>query len=334
MPMSLFLVTGADGFIGSHLVEHLLASGRSVKALCAYNSTGSLGWLDTLEPSMKSQINIVLGDIRDPQFVRETVRGCDTVMHLAALIAIPYSYIAPQSYVDTNITGTLNVLQACRDLETSRLVLTSTSETYGSAQYVPIDESHPLVGQSPYAATKIAADQLALSYWLSFSTPLSILRPFNTYGPRQSARAVIPTIISQINSGSDTIKLGSLYPTRDFNFVSDTCAAFEAIATCDAALGKTVNACSSYEISIGDTVNLISELMGREISILSDDQRHRPPLSEVNRLLGDNSLLCSLTNWRPRYSGLDGFRLGLKKTIDWFSQPENIARYNPDIYSI
>ena len=332
--MSLTLVTGADGFIGSHLVEALVLAGHNVRPFCLYNSYGSWGWLDSLPASIKDQLDVVLGDIRDPLSVRDAMRGCDNVFHLAALIAIPYSYVAPASYVDTNIHGTLNVVQAARDLGVSRVVHTSTSETYGSAQFVPITEDHPLVGQSPYAASKIGADQIALSYWRSFETPVSVLRPFNTYGPRQSARAVIPTIITQIAAGQRLIKLGSLSPTRDFNFVADTCSAFLAIASCDQALGHVVNAASNFEISIGDTAALIAEVMNADVEISTDEQRLRPEASEVNRLFGDNNRLRQLTNWHPTYSGLDGFKRGLMITADWFTDPANLSGYRPSSYVV
>ena len=328
------LVTGADGFIGSHLVEALLEAGHQVRAFCIYNSNGSWGWLDTLSVVNKAQIEVVLGDIRDPLCVREAMRGCEQVFHLAALIAIPYSYVAPASYVDTNIHGTLNVVQAARDLGVKRVVHTSTSETYGTAQFVPITEEHPLVGQSPYAASKIGADQIALSYWRSFETPVMVLRPFNTYGPRQSARAVIPTIITQIAAGARQIKLGALSPTRDFNFVADTCAAFIALANSDAALGQVINAASNFEISIGDTAALIAEVMNVELTIETDEQRLRPEGSEVNRLFGDNTLLRELTGWQPAFGGLDGFRCGLAITAEWFSDPANLARYRPGSYAV
>lgn len=328
------LVTGADGFIGSHLVEYLLLSGNEVKAFCLYNSLGSWGWLDSLPDMSKAAIEVVLGDIRDPICVREAMRGCDQVFHLAALIAIPYSYVAPASYVDTNIHGTLNVIQAARDLGVGRVVHTSTSETYGTAQFVPITEDHPLVGQSPYAASKIGADQIALSYWRSFETPITVLRPFNTYGPRQSARAVIPTIITQIAAGRRKIRLGALSPTRDFNFVSDTCAAFQSLANCNAALGQVVNAASNFEISIGETASLIANVMNVDLEISTDEKRLRPAGSEVNRLFGDNSLLRQLTDWQPLYGGIDGFKRGLTETAEWFSDPHNLTRYRPDSYSI
>ena len=328
------LVTGADGFIGSHLTEALLATGHQVRAFCLYNSNGSWGWLDGLPKATKADLEVVLGDIRDPICVREAIRGCEQVFHLAALIAIPYSYVAPASYVDTNIHGTLNVVQASRDLGISRVVHTSTSETYGNAQFVPITEDHPQVGQSPYAASKIGADQIALSYWHSFDTPVAVLRPFNTYGPRQSARAVIPTIITQIAAGQSQIKLGALSPTRDFNFVADTCSAFMAVAECDGALGQVVNAASNFEISIGETASLIAEVMNVELEIITDEQRLRPQGSEVSRLFGDSTRLRELTGWQPQYGGLDGFRRGLTRTAEWFSDPANLACYRPSRYAV
>jgi NAD dependent epimerase/dehydratase len=331
---SRILVTGADGFIGSHLVEALLAAGHPVRAFCLYNSLGSWGWLDSLAPALQAELEVVLGDIRDPLCVREAMRGCEQVFHLAALIAIPYSYTAPASYIDTNIHGTLNVVQAARDLGVQRVVHTSTSETYGTAQFVPISEDHPLVGQSPYAASKIGADQLALSYWRSFETPVAVLRPFNTYGPRQSARAVIPTIISQIAAGQRQIRLGALSPTRDFNYVADTCAAFLAVASSDAALGQVINAASHFEISIGDTAALIAEVMNVPVEILTDEQRLRPGASEVSRLFGDNTRLRQLTGWQPAYGGREGFRRGLERTVEWFSDPANLARYRPCTYAV
>ena len=328
------LVTGADGFIGSHLVETLLAAGHPVRAFCLYNSLGSWGWLDSLPPGLQSELEVVLGDIRDPMCVREAMRGCEQVFHLAALIAIPHSYAAPASYIDTNIHGTLNVVQAARDLGVQRVIQTSTSETYGTAQFVPITEDHPLVGQSPYAASKIGADQIALSYWRSFETPVTVLRPFNTYGPRQSARAVIPTIISQIAAGQRQLRLGALSPTRDFNYVADTCAAFLAVARSDAALGQVINAASHFEISVGDTAALIAEVMNTQVEIITDEQRLRPGASEVNRLFGDNTRLRQLTGWQPAYGGLEGFRRGLERTAFWFSDPANLARYKPATYAV
>ena len=332
--MKKVLVTGADGFIGSHLVELLVKKGYEVKAFCLYNSNNSYGWIDDLDESIKNNIEIILGDIRDFMSVKDAMRGCNMVFHLAALIAIPYSYIAPKSYIDTNITGTLNVVQSARELNLEKVIHTSTSETYGSAQFVPIDETHPLVGQSPYAASKIGADQIALSYWRSFDTPISVIRPFNTYGPRQSARAVIPTIITQIATGKRDIKLGAITPTRDFNYVEDTCKAFIAIAESKKSIGKVINSASNFEISIGDTVNLITEIMNVDVNIITDEERLRPNKSEVNRLFGENSLLLELTNWDPKYIGNDGFRKGLKLTIDWFSEPSNLKYYNPYKYTV
>lgn len=328
------LVTGADGFIGSHLVEELLRRGERVRAFCIYNSRGSWGWLDTLPPELKPNLDVVLGDIRDPQCVNDAVSGCDIVYHLAALIAIPYSYSAAASYINTNIHGTLNVLQASRRHHVRRVVHTSTSETYGSAQFVPITEEHPLVAQSPYAASKIGADQLALSFWRSFDTPVTVLRPFNTYGPRQSARAVIPTIISQIASGYKTIKLGSLSPTRDFNFVTDTCNAFIEVSKSNDTLGQVINSASNFEISIGQTAELIASVMNADIDIVEDTDRVRPESSEVNRLFGDNSRLLSLTSFKPSYPGLEGFRAGLLLTAQWFTNPENLQFYRPEEYSV
>ncbi|WP_449265833.1 NAD-dependent 4,6-dehydratase LegB [Ferrovibrio xuzhouensis] len=322
------LVTGADGFIGSHLAELLVQSGRKVRALCQYNSFSSWGWLD--QSPLKGDMEIVLGDVRDPAQMRTLMRGVDTAFHLAALIAIPYSYQAPTSYVDTNVQGTLNVLQAALDNNVPRVIQTSTSEVYGTARYAPIDEKHPLQAQSPYSATKIGADALAYSYFSSFGLPVVIARPFNTYGPRQSARAVIPTVITQLLSGSRRIKLGSLSPTRDFNFVLDTCAGFLALAGCDEAVGQTVNIGSGREISIGDTVQMIARLLQVDVEIECDQQRLRPDNSEVERLLCDNSLITALTGFGP------GFTLeeGLAITIEWFRDPANIARYKADIYNV
>ena len=328
------LVTGADGFIGSHLVEMLVKKGFKVKAFCFYNSNGSWGWLDTLDDEVKKNLEVVLGDIRDPQMVRNAMKNCSHVYHLAALIAIPYSYHAPSSYVDTNIHGTLNIVQAARDLGLEKVIHTSTSETYGTAQYVPIDEKHPQVGQSPYAASKIGADQIALSYWKSFNTPVSIIRPFNTYGPRQSSRAVIPTIISQIASGEKIIKLGATTPTRDFNFVLDTCRAFLSVGNNKNTIGKILNASSNFEISIGDTVKLIAEVMNSDVEVIKDKDRMRPETSEVNRLFGDNKYIKSLTDWEPQFDGINGFKRGLEITSDWFSDPNNLSKYKSNSYII
>ena len=325
--MKKVFITGADGFIGSHLVELLLEKGFDVTAFCIYNSNGSWGWLDSIPESKKKEIKIFLGDIRDPSCVKEAMKGADTVFHLASLIAIPYSYIAPSSYIETNIHGTLNVLQAARDLDVKKIVHTSTSETYGSAQFVPITEDHPLVGQSPYSASKIGADQMAISFWKSFALPVTILRPFNTYGPRQSNRAVIPQIITQIAKGEKQIKLGALTPTRDFNFVSDTCEAFFSVAKAESTVGEIINSASNFEISIEKTALLISELMNTSIKIESEGERLRPSNSEVNRLFGSNEKIISLTNWRQNYKGIEGFKKGLKITIDWFTNQENLSLY-------
>ena len=328
--MKKILVTGADGFIGSHLVELLVEEGFDVTALCIYNSSGSWGWLENISPVIKKDIEVILGDVRDPLCVKQAMRGCDTVFHLAALIAIPYSYIAPSSYIDTNIHGTLNVLQAARDLDVRKLVHTSTSETYGTAQFVPITEDHPLVGQSPYSASKIGADHMAISYWKSFELPVTILRPFNTYGPRQSNRAVIPQIITQISQGKNQIKLGALSPTRDFNFVADTCKAFLAVARSKNTLGEIINSASNFEISIEKTALLISELMNHSIEIVSEEKRKRPLNSEVNRLYGSNKKIFSLTDWSLDYGGIEGFKKGLKITIDWFANTKNLSMYKSD----
>jgi len=321
-------VTGAEGFIGSHLVESLIDKGYEVTALCLYNSFGSFGWLDTITKDKKSNLNVILGDIRDPLSIKEGMKGSEIVFHLAALISIPYSYIAPSSYVDTNVKGTLNVLQIARELEVPRIIHTSTSETYGSAQYVPINESHPLIAQSPYAASKIGADQMALSYWKTFSLPVTVLRPFNTYGPRQSNRAVIPQIITQIAKKKNKLQLGSLLPTRDFNFVKDTCEAFIATANSTKTIGEVINSASNFEISIGRTAELISEIMNSTIEIESDSERIRPETSEVNRLYGCNQKIISLTNWQPKYSGMNGFKKGLEITIEWFLDPTNLEFYS------
>jgi NAD dependent epimerase/dehydratase len=328
------LVTGADGFIGSHLTEALVRSGYDVKAFVLYNSFNSWGWLDHCPPDVKGKLEAFAGDIRDPHGVKEAMKGCDAVLHLAALIAIPYSYHSPDTYVDTNIKGTLNVLQAARELGVRRVVHTSTSEVYGTAQFVPITEAHPLQGQSPYSATKIAADQLAYSFYASFNLPVVIVRPFNTYGPRQSARAVIPTIITQIANGKQKIKLGAVSPTRDFNYVNDTVAGFIAALNSDAGCGEVINFGSNFEISVGDTVQLIAEAMGKEIEIVTDDSRLRPSNSEVERLWADNSKARELFGWSPQYAGRDGFKRGLAETAEWFVNPENLRGYKADIYNI
>jgi NAD dependent epimerase/dehydratase len=328
------LVTGADGFIGSHLTEHLVRSGVDVRAFVYYNSFNSWGWLDDADPNILQSLDVFAGDIRDPNGVRTAMQGCDVVLHLAALIAIPYSYHSPDTYVDTNVKGTLNVVQAARELEVERVVHTSTSEVYGTARFVPITEEHPLQGQSPYSASKIGADQIAQSFQLSFGTPVSIIRPFNTYGPRQSARAVIPTIITQIANGVRQLKLGAVHPTRDFNFVRDTVRGFVAVAECDAAIGQVVNVGSNYEISVGDTARLIAELMGQEVEFITDEQRMRPAGSEVERLWADNSKARELTGWAPEYPGVEGLRRGLRETIAWFGERENLRRYKSGLYNI
>jgi len=327
------LVTGADGFIGSHLVELLIESGFKTRALAVYNSLNTWGWLDRIAPQMRTELDVVTGDIRDAQCVEEAMRDCDIVLHLGALIAIPYSYRAPQSYVDTNVSGTLNVLQAAKRLGTSRVICTSTSEVYGTAQFVPITEEHPLNAQSPYAATKIGADQMALSFYRSFGTPVTVLRPFNTYGPRQSARAVIPTIISQIAAGSRSIKLGALKPTRDFTYVRDTARGFIQAMQCDAALGRVVNIGSGFEISISDTVMAIAEAMGVDIEVVADPARMRPDASEVERLFAGTQLARDLFGWAPEFGGRDGFVRGLAKTAEWFGIAENMAMYRADRFN-
>lgn len=327
------LVTGADGFIGSHLVEGLVAAGHDVRAFVLYNSFNSWGWLDRAPEAVRASLDVFAGDIRDPHGVKTAMKGCDAVLHLAALIAIPFSYHSPDSYVDTNVKGTLNVLQAARELGLRRVVHTSTSEVYGTARFVPITEEHPLQGQSPYSATKIAADQLAYSFYASFGLPVVIARPFNTYGPRQSARAVIPTIITQIASGRREIRLGALAPTRDFSFVKDTVAAFVAALQSDAGLGEVVNFGSNFEISVGDTARTIAQAMGRDVEVVADSERLRPAQSEVERLWADNGKAARLFGWRPSYGGHEGFRRGLEETIAWFTG-ENLAGYRPDRYNI
>jgi len=328
------LITGAGGFIGSHLTEELVRMGCNVRAFLLYNSYNSWEWLDHSPFEIKDKMEIFLGDIRDPHGVKKAMIGCDMVLHLAALIAIPYSYHSPDTYLDTNTKGTLNVLQAARELSVERVIHTSTSEVYGTASFVPITEEHPLQGQSPYSATKIAADQLALSFYCSFGTPVTIIRPFNTYGPRQSARAVIPTIITQLLAGSKQLKLGSTHPTRDFSFVKDTVSGFKAVIEADSVKGEVINIGSGFEISIGETVALISEIMGLKPEIVSDDQRVRPQLSEVERLWADNSKACRLLNWQPEFAGREGFIRGLQETIAWFTDPDNLKFYKSGIYNI
>jgi len=326
------LITGADGFIGSHLAETLVQTGYDVRAMVQYNSFSSCGWLDT-SPYAHS-MEIVSGDVRDDNFIRRAVSGCETVFHLAALIAIPYSYIAPKSYIDTNVTGTLNVVQACRDLDVKRLVHTSTSEVYGTARFVPITENHPLQPQSPYSASKIGADQIALSFHHAFQTPVTVMRPFNTYGPRQSVRAVIPAIITQLAAGSRSISLGALTPTRDFNFITDTVQGFIAMAQSKDVIGKIINFGSNFEISVEDTVHLIGEIMDIEFDIVCDEQRLRPAGSEVERLWCDNTLARTLTRWKPAYAGREGFRKGLSETVEWFCRPENLSSYKTGGYYV
>ncbi len=326
--MKKVLVTGADGFIGSHLTESLLEQGYNVKAFVYYNSFNTWGWLDTLPQEKQKEIEVFTGDIRDPNGVREAMTGVDEVFHLAALIAIPFSYHSPDSYVDTNIKGTLNVLQAARQLQTHRVLVTSTSEVYGTAQYVPIDEKHPYQGQSPYSATKIGADRLAESFYRSFDLPLSIVRPFNTYGPRQSARAVIPTIISQLLAGKEEIQLGALTPTRDFNYVKDTAAGFIAIAKSEKTIGEEINIATQQEISIGALAEEIIRQINPAARILCDEQRLRPEKSEVNRLLGSNEKLKALTDWKQQYT----FAQGIAETIGWMR--EHMNAYKADIYNV
>lgn len=328
------LVTGADGFIGSHLVEHLVREGHDVRAFVLYNSFSSLGWLDDAPADVRGRFETFPGDVRDPNGVRTAMKDCDIVLHLAALIAIPYSYHSPDTYVDTNVKGTLNIVQAARDLGVSKIVHTSTSEVYGTARFVPITEEHPMQGQSPYSATKIGADQLAMSFYSSFETPVAIIRPFNTYGPRQSARAVLPSIITQIAAGTRRLNLGATHPTRDFNFVSDTVRGFVAVAEADAAVGEVINIGSNFEISVGDSVALVAELMGAEIEVAVDEQRLRPAKSEVERLWASNAKAAELTGWSPQYGGRDGFRRGLEETIGWFRDPANLAKYKANTYAI
>lgn len=328
--MKNILVTGADGFIGSHLTEHLVKQGYNVKAFVYYNSFNSWGWIDALPKAVKDHIEIFSGDIRDPNGVRIAMEDCDTVFHLAALIAIPFSYHSPDSYVDTNIKGTLNILQAAKLLSTKRILVTSTSEVYGTAQFVPITEDHPFQGQSPYSATKIGADRLAESFYCSFDLPITIVRPFNTYGPRQSARAVIPTIITQLHNGFKKIKLGSLTPTRDLLYVKDTVNGFIEIAKSKKTIGEEINIATQSEISIGDLAQEIINQINPEAKIISDGQRVRPEKSEVNRLFGSNEKIKQLTNWELKHSLKDG----LAETIKWFSNKENLAKYKAGIYNV
>lgn len=327
------LITGADGFIGSHLTEALVRAGYEVRAFVFYNSFNSLGWLDQCSEDVSGNFEVFAGDIRDPNGVRAAMKGCDAVLHLAALIAIPYSYHSPDTYVDTNIKGTLNVVQAARDLGVGKVVHTSTSEVYGTARSVPVTEDHPLQGQSPYSASKIGADQIAISFYTSFDTPIAILRPFNTYGPRQSARAVIPTIITQIASGKRKIKLGAVHPTRDFTYVTDTVAGFVAALGSDRSVGEVINIGSNFEISIGDTARAIADVMGADIEILVDDQRLRPEKSEVERLWASNDKARDLLGWTPAFGGREGFRRGLGETVAWFTNAAHLAAYKSDVYN-
>ena len=332
--MKRVLVTGADGFIGSHLAEALVRRGLSVRAFVLYNSFNSWGWLDRAPQDIRDGLDVFAGDIRDPHGVREAMQGCDTVLHLAALIAIPYSYHSPDTYIDTNIKGTLNVLQAARALAVEKLVHTSTSEVYGTARSVPISEEHPLQGQSPYSASKIGADQLALSFHASFGTPVGVIRPFNTYGPRQSARAVIPSIIIQLLADAASLKLGALHPTRDFSYIEDTVAGFIAVAESPRSVGQVINTGSGHEISIGDLARTISRLMGRELPIERDAQRLRPDTSEVERLLADTRKAADLAGWRPRDAGQQGLEKGLRSTIEWFSEPGHLQWYKTGAYNL
>jgi NAD dependent epimerase/dehydratase len=324
------LLTGADGFIGSHLVERLLLEGAKVKAFVYYNSFNNWGWLDTFSKEKLSQIEIFSGDIRDPNGVKEAMKGCDVVFHLAALIAIPYSYHSPDSYVDTNIKGTLNIIQAAKELNIEKILVTSTSEVYGTALYVPIDEQHPKQGQSPYSATKIGADHLADSFYRSFNLPVTIVRPFNTYGPRQSARAVIPTIITQLLSGKEEIKLGALHPTRDLLFVIDTVNGFVEIAKSDTLVGHEVNIATNSEITVGDLAQNLINIINPNAKIISDDIRLRPEKSEVERLFGSNEKILKHTNWNQNYS----FEKGLAETVEWFKDSDNLKLYKADIYNV
>lgn len=322
------LITGADGFIGSHLTELLFSEGYEIKALAQYNSFNSWGWLESVK--CKDDIEIISGDIRDSNFCRNITEGIDVVFHLAALIAIPFSYTSPQSYIDTNVNGTLNICQACLDNKVTRLIHTSTSEVYGTAQYVPIDENHPLQPQSPYSASKIAADSIALSYYNSFNLPLTIVRPFNTYGPRQSARAVIPTIITQIEAGNKEIQIGDTTPTRDFNFVEDTCRGIILLSRSKSSIGEVVNIGSNTEVSIGEVIQMLKKIMSSNIGLISEEKRMRPNQSEVFRLFCDNTKISNLTSYKPKFSLEDG----LKQTVQWFKDPENFKKYKAHIYNV
>jgi NAD dependent epimerase/dehydratase len=333
-PGATVLVTGADGFIGSHLTEALVREGFKVRAFVFYNSFNSWGWLDQCANDIKGNFEVFAGDIRDPHGVKTAMKGCDAVLHLAALIAIPYSYHSPDTYVDTNIKGTLNVLQAARELGVSRVIHTSTSEVYGTARFVPITEEHPIQGQSPYSATKIAADQLANSFYSSFDLPVVTVRPFNTYGPRQSARAVIPSIITQIANGNTLIKLGALTPTRDFSYVEDTVAGFIAALRGEGGLGEVVNLGSNFEISIRETAQLIAETMGVQVELISDEVRMRPEISEVERLWADNNKANQIFGWQPTYGGHNGFKRGLEETIEWFTKSHNLRLYKTEVYNL
>lgn len=332
--MKKILVTGADGFIGSHLTEALVRNGYEVKAFAYYNSFNSWGWLDHCEKDVAGKFEVFVGDIRDPNGVRTAMKGMDGVLHLAALIGIPFSYHSPDTYIDTNIKGTLNVLQAARDLDLQKIIHTSTSEVYGTAQFVPITEEHPVKGQSPYSASKIGADQLAYSFFASFQLPVITIRPFNTYGPRQSARAIIPTIITQLLGEIKTIKLGSLHPTRDFNYVGDTVKGFLSALESNIGFGEVFNIGNGFEITMGDTAKLISEIIGNDIQIVGDETRLRPEKSEVERLWASNQKAKDILKWEPEYKGLDGFKNGLVKTIDWFKDTNNIKTYKADIYNV
>ncbi len=322
------LITGADGFIGSHLTEMLVKAGGKVKALSQYNSFNNWGWLEDI--NCKSDVEVLCGDVRDPHYMKHITKNIDVVFHLAALIAIPYSYVAPDSYIDTNIKGTLNVCQAALDNNVEKVLVTSTSEVYGTAQYIPIDEKHPLQPQSPYSATKISADAIAESFYRTFDLPVTTVRPFNTYGPRQSARAVIPTIITQIANGKKEIKLGDISPTRDFNYVLDTCRGFMMLAESEKTIGEIINIGSNFEISVGDTLNLIKKIMKSDVEFITDEQRLRPVKSEVNRLWCDNSKIKELVGFAPEYS----IEKGLEETINWFTNSDNLKKYKADIYNV